>query len=164
MAAHDHGRGAISGVIMAHTLGMFGLAWLTGWLIDRLGRVRMIVVGGLVLILSCIVAPISTATPMLALSLFLLGLGWNFTYVAGSSLLSDQLRPVERGRMQGASEMVVALASGAGSLSTGIIFATGGYLLAAAIGLAFSVLIVIGGIAVPARHRPAFAASSESTS
>ena len=128
---------------MAHTLGMFGLSWLTGGLIDRFGRIQMIVAGTLVLALSCILAPLSLQLPILGLALFLLGLGWNFTYVAGSSLLSDALAAHERARAQGASEALVAVASGLASLSVGLVFAQGQYLLVSAIALVFTLLLLL---------------------
>lgn len=142
MRHHDHTTGAISLVIMAHTLGMFGLSALTGWLIDKLGRAPMIFLGALVLMVAALLAPISTEIPLLATSLFLLGLGWNFTFIAGSSLLSDALESHERGRVQGTSEALVALASGAGSLGTGGVFAVGGIGAVAAVGLAFSLVLI----------------------
>jgi MFS family permease len=134
MDRHDHTTAAISGVIMAHTLGMFGTAWLTGILVDRFGRVQMIVAGTAVLAISCIVAPLSLKLPILGLALFLLGLGWNFCFVSGSTLLSDALASHERGRAQGASEMLVALGTGAASLATGFLFAQGQFLLVSMVG------------------------------
>jgi predicted MFS family arabinose efflux permease len=68
----------------------------------------------------------------------LLGLGWNFCFIAGSSLLSDALAPEERGRAQGANEMVVAIAAGIGSLSSGSVFALGGIISVSIMGLAVS--------------------------
>ncbi|HEX6387646.1 MAG TPA: MFS transporter [Anaerolineae bacterium] len=142
MNHHDHGTQAISLVIMAHTLGMFGLSSVTGWLIDRFGRLAMIVAGALVLASATLLAPLSTEVPLLAFSLFLLGLGWNFCFIAGSSLLSDALMAHERGRAQGANEMLVALASGAGSLGTGAVFARGGMAAVGAVGLAFALALI----------------------
>jgi len=69
----------------------------------------------------------------LALALFLVGLGWNLCYIAGSSLLSDILAPSERAPVQGTNELVINLASAASSLSSGFILAGLGY---AALGLA----------------------------
>lgn len=134
---------AISWVIMAHTLGMFALSSLTGWLIDRTGRITMIVAGALVLATSAVLAPLSSQLMALMVSLFLLGLGWNFCFIAGSSLLTDSLSAYERGRTQGANDMMVALASGAGSLSTGALYAFGGISLIAAIGLGFAVGLLV---------------------
>lgn len=142
MDHQHHATQAISLVIMAHTLGMFGLSSVTGWLIDRYGRILMIVLGALVLIASSIMTPLVSGVPLLAAALFLLGLGWNFCFVAGSSLLSDALGAHERGRIQGASEVLVALAAGAGSLSTGGVFAQGGMMAVSAVGLAFSLVLV----------------------
>jgi MFS family permease len=142
MDHHQHSTQAISGVIMAHTLGMFGLSGATGWLIDRYGRMAMILTGSLILIAATLLSPLAVTLPVLAFALFLLGLGWNFCFIAGSSLLSDALSSVERGRAQGASEVMVALASGAGSLGTGSVFAQGGMTAVGAIGLAFSLALI----------------------
>ena len=133
----------IGWVLMAHTLGMFGLASVTGWLIDRTSSTIMIGVGGLVLILSALLTPLASNLWMLSAALFLLGLGWNFCFVAGSALLSAALKPSERGRVQGASEKLVSLASGAGSLSVGVIFAYGGIVGISAGGLLFSLVLIL---------------------
>ncbi|NIV30723.1 MAG: MFS transporter, partial [Anaerolineae bacterium] len=127
MHVHQHEIGSISWVIMAHTLGMFGLSFVTGWLADRLGRATMIAAGGLILALACLIAPLSTGVVWLASALFLLGLGWNFCFVAGSALLDDILRPSEKGRVQGITETMISFASGAGSLGSGLIFAALGF-------------------------------------
>lgn len=138
----QHDTQAISWVIMAHTLGMFGLSGVTGWLIDRAGQSIIIAAGALVLASSAIIAPLTSTVPGLAVALFLLGLSWNFCFIAGSSLLSSSLRPDERGRTQGASDTMVSLASGAGSLSTGFIFALGGMTAISAVGLSFALLLL----------------------
>src|SRR5690606_31412916 len=144
MDHHNHNLRAISWVLMSHTLGMFALAPVTGWLIDRLGRASMIMLGGGVLVVSSIMTPLSNDMAFLAIALFLLGLGWNFTFIAGSSLMADSLAPNERGRTQGFSESLVALASGTGSLGTGAAFAYGGIFLVSVIGLACSLTFVAG--------------------
>jgi MFS family permease len=146
MDHHHHGTYEISLVIMAHTLGMYGLASLTGWLVDRYGRIFMVVAGALVLVVSAILTPVSVGVPMIAFALFLLGLGWNFCFIAGSSLLANSLGPEERGRAQGASEMLVALGAGAGSLGTGIMFTAGGIMGVSGFGLLLS-LALIGAVA-----------------
>lgn len=146
MSHHDHTNKSISWVIMAHTLGMFGLSGVTGWLIDRFGRIPMIIVGTMILSAACLIAPISTEVPLLALALFLLGLGWNFCFVAGSSLLSAELTADERGQAQGVSEVAVALGAGIGSLGTGYIFAQGEILGVGIVGLVIT--LVLFGLAV----------------
>lgn len=141
MSHNDHSNRAISWVIMAHTLGMFGLSGVTGWLIERFGRIPMIIAGTMVLVAACLIAPVSTEVPLLALSLFLLGLGWNFCFVAGSSLLSAELTADERGRAQGVSEVAVALGAGVGSMGTGYIFSQGEMLAVALVGLVITLIL-----------------------
>ena len=121
---------------------MFGLSGVTGWLIDRYGRIVTIVIGAMILILASVLTPLSVEVQSLAVALFLLGLGWNFCFIAGSSLLSDALTANERGRAQGVGEMLVALSAGTGSFSTGGVFAAGGITAVAAVGLGFSLVLV----------------------
>jgi MFS family permease len=143
MDHHQHDLGAISWVIMAHTLGMFGLSYGVGWLVDRLGRINMIVVGGIILMASCVLAPVSNEVFWLALALFLLGLGWNCCFVAGSTLLADTLRPHEKGRIQGLADVTVNMASGVGSLGGGLIFAAIGYTAMNWIGLVVALVPIL---------------------
>jgi MFS family permease len=140
MYHHDHGLGAVSLVIMAHTMGMFGFSILIGTLTDRIGRGVAIGAGSLLLVAGSLVAPVSTATTWLALALFLTGLGWNLCYVAGSSLLSDQLAPPERAGIQGANELVINLASAVSSLGSGVILALLGFTALSYLGAALAVI------------------------
>ena len=129
MKENNHGLGQISAVISAHTLGMYAFSMVTGRLVDRWGREPVILSGAAILLLSCIIAPLSPDVVPLALSLFLLGLGWNFCFVGGSTLLADQLSPVERARTQGANDLMVGLASATGSFGSGLVFAATSYML-----------------------------------
>jgi MFS family permease len=114
-------------VIAAHTLGMYAFAILSGRLTDRWGRGPVIIAGSIILVLSCLMAAPSTALAPLLASLFLLGLGWNFAYVAGSTLLTDQLSPTERAKTQGLNDLLLGLASAAASFGSGVIYSVSGY-------------------------------------
>jgi len=142
MDHHHHGKEDISLVISMHTLGMFGLSAVTGYLIDRFGRIPMLFVGALTLIAAALLAPVSTNQYILAVALFLLGLGWNFGYVAGASLLADALQGEERARVQGVNDSLVFLAAGFGSLASGPLFASGGYAAVSVAGLALTVGLI----------------------
>ena len=83
MHLSDHSNAQVSLVIAVHVLGMFGLSPLTGYLIDRYGRERMMVIAALILVASTIISPLSTQVPYLMAGLFLLGLGWNFRICGG---------------------------------------------------------------------------------
>jgi len=140
MHHHQHNLDDVGTVITAHTLGMFGLSMFTGPLADRIGRPLTIALGALLLIGGSLFAPVSLMTIWLAVALFLVGLGWNLCYIAGSSLLSDILAPAERAPVQGANELAVNLASALSSLGSGVILAGLGY---TALGLAGACLALL---------------------
>jgi MFS family permease len=127
MRDHHHNLADISIVISSHTFGMYAFSIISGRLADRYGRGRIILIGSTTLILACVAATLSPDVLPLGVALFLLGLGWNFCFVAGSALLADQLSQQERSRMQGFSDLLVGLSSAIGSLSSGLIFAAVGY-------------------------------------
>ncbi|MGE5249376.1 MAG: MFS transporter [Bacteroidota bacterium] len=133
MRGHHHALGDISLVISAHTFGMYAFSVLSGRLSDRWGRGPVIIFGSSMLVLACLAATLSPEVLPLGLALFLLGLGWNFCYVGGSTLLADQLSPAERARSQGFNDFLVSLASAAGSLGSGVIFAGLGFVVMALI-------------------------------
>ena len=124
---NQHGLNDIAHVIQAHTIGMYAFSVISGRLSDRWGRGRVIFTGAAMLLLACVTAPLSPDVLPLAVSLFFLGLGWNFCFVGGSALLSDQLSPLERSRTQGTNDLMVGLASATGSLGSGIVFAATSY-------------------------------------
>ncbi len=127
MKDHQHALGDISIVISAHTFGMYAFSVFSGQLADRWGRGPVIMTGAGTLVLACLAATLSPDVLPLGVALFFLGLGWNFCYVGGSTLLADQLSPLERARTQGLNDLLVGLASATGSLSSGLIFARLGY-------------------------------------
>lgn len=123
----------VSLVIAAHVTGMYATSLITGRVADRVGHARTILIGAFLLILACVLVPFANDTWRLAAAMFVLGAGWNFCFVAGSSLLTDSLRPNERARIQGTNDLLVGLVAAAGSLMSGFVFATIGY-----IGIAFA--------------------------
>ena len=138
MRDHDHMLGDISIVISAHTVGMYAFSILSGRLADRWGRGQVIMVGSATLVIACIAATFTPDVLPLGVALFLLGLGWNFCFVGGSTLLADQLSPAERARTQGFNDLLVGLASATGSLGSGFIFAALGFNMMALISAALA--------------------------
>ena len=146
MMACGHPLTAVSLVISAHTLGMYAFSILSGRMTDRWGRGPVIILGSIVMILSCLMAAPSVSLLPLAVALFLLGLGWNFAYVAGSTLLTDQLSANERAKTQGFNDLLLNLASAASQVGSGVIYAIGGFGLmglAAAIMAAVPLILVL---------------------
>ena len=138
-----YGNDVIAYVISAHVLGMFGFAAVTGYLIDRFGHIPMLFVGALVLASSAILAPLTNSGIVLGIALFLLGLGWSFGYVAGSSLLSSSLPPANKGKLQGITDSIIAFIAGLSSLGSGPLFAASGYLGLSMAGLLITVFLII---------------------
>jgi len=136
MRGHHQAISSISFVISAHVVGMYAFSIFSGRLADRWGREPVIMTGGGTLILACLAATLSPQVLPLSAALFLLGLGWNFCYVGGSSLLADQLSPHERARTQGFNDLLIGLASAAGSLGSGVVFAGIGYTAMGVVGAA----------------------------
>lgn len=94
-------------VIQLHVLGMFLPSFFTGSLITRFGVLR-VMFAGIGLFLAHVLMSLSgTGIPSFAAALFLLGVGWNFLYVGGTTLLTETYTEAERGRAQAANDMTI---------------------------------------------------------
>jgi MFS family permease len=116
-------------VISIHVLGMFAFSPIVGSLSDRLGRVRVIQIGLAILILSSVISGFARADDAytLGVGLFLLGLGWSCTLIAGSALLSESVADTFKASSQGASDLVMNLAGAGGGAVAGVIIGTLNY-------------------------------------
>ena len=119
----------IVGIVLSlHIAGMFAFAPVTGWLTDRFGR-RPVILGGVGLLLAaCAVAGTAEHhSGQLTIGLFLLGLGWSGTMVAGSTLLSESVPEPVRPSAQGLSDLVMGLAGASAGALSGLVVAWSGY-------------------------------------
>lgn len=116
-------------VISVHVLGMYAFSPIIGSLSDRLGRVRVIEIGLVILLASTIVAGTAAAdnATQLGIGLFLLGLGWSCTLIAGSAFLSESVSLEMRPASQGASDLVMNLSGAGGGALAGLIIGTLSY-------------------------------------
>lgn len=142
MSHHHHALSSIAAVMSSHVFGMYAFSVVSGRLADRWGRGPLIRAGALVLVVACLTATLSTAVGPLAFALFLLGLGWNFCYVGGSTLLSDRLSQGERARTQSINDFVLTSLAGAGSALSGLVFSTVGYTIMGYVSAGVSLLLV----------------------
>ena len=116
-------------VISVHIAGMYAFSPIVGWLTDTLGRLPSIRIGVLLLLLSALIsgtAPADDAITM-GIGLFLLGLGWSFTLIAGSTLLSESVESSMRPSSQGASDLLMNLMGAGGGALAGVIIGTLSY-------------------------------------
>ena len=116
-------------VISVHVLGMYAFSPLVGALTDRLGRLRVIQIGVAVLLSSALISGFARADDAITLGigLFLLGLGWSCTLIAGSALLTESVSPEFKSASQGASDLVMNLSGASGGAIAGVVIATLSY-------------------------------------
>ena len=122
------GVAASADVIRAHSLAMFSPGFVTGRLIQRFGVHQIIMLGGL-LTLACVgvnvFRPPLFTTFLVALTL--LGVGWNFMFVGGTTLLTTAYAPEERVRVQATHDFIVFGSVAATALTSGAVQATQGW-------------------------------------
>ena len=119
MTHHQHGLGEVATVIQAHVLGMFLPSFFTGSLIGRFG-VLAVMLGGLALLTGHVALSLSgTELLSFASALVLLGVGWNFLYVGGTTMLTGTYLPAERARAQAANDLTIYIVGLAASLGSG---------------------------------------------
>ena len=116
-------------VISVHVLGMYAFSPLVGALTDRLGRLRVIQIGVAILLSSALISGFARADDAITLGigLFLLGLGWSCTLIAGSALLTESVSPEFKSASQGASDLVMNLSGASGGAVAGVVIATLSY-------------------------------------
>jgi len=114
---HTIGDGAQ--IIQWHLVGMFAPSFFSARLIQRFGVLRVIGAGIALSALCGVIALRSTDLPHFYAALACLGVGWNFMFVGGTTLLSQSYRPSERAKTQAASEFTTFAFSALGSLFAG---------------------------------------------
>jgi MFS family permease len=140
--AQGHGLETVGLVISAHTFGMFAFSPLSGRLTDRFGANAMVLAGFSVLAAAGIIAAVNPdGGAGLALPLFLLGVGWNLGFVAGSSLLASEAPLGDRARLQGATDALVWATAAAASFVSGYVVFTTSYAFLAVFGAGAAVVL-----------------------
>jgi MFS family permease len=138
----EHGGGleVVGFVLSAHTFGMFALAPLSGRLTDRFGSPAVILAGLATLGFGALLAAGAPADGgwILTFALFLLGFGWNLSFVSGSAMLTHGASLAERTRLQGATDATIWTSAAFASLGSGLIVAAASY----------TVLGLLGGLLV----------------
>ena len=119
--------GATAVVIQWHIVGMFAPSFFTGNLIHRFGVLRIMFAGALMLIACAVVALSGQLYWHFFIGLVLLGIGWNFLYIGGTTLLTEVYLPAEKGAVQGINEFLVFSATAFTALSSGYLHHTLGW-------------------------------------
>jgi len=123
----SHPFSAIALVLETHVLAMFLPSFFTGHLIRRFG-VLPVMASGVMLNLACVVFALSGQDVMHFVgALAMLGVGWNFLYIGGTTLLTDTYLPQEKTRAQAAMDTTVLATMAVTSFSSGALVTTGGW-------------------------------------
>ena len=119
----DHGHADLSAFVIAlHIVGMYGLAPLVGRLVDRVGAVRAIQVGAVILGSGTITTVLAGYVPVLMfVGLFFLGLGWNFGLIGGTTILTASVPERSRVEVQGTGDLTLSLCGAAAALASGFV-------------------------------------------
>jgi predicted MFS family arabinose efflux permease len=120
MAHHNHGDANTAFVFQWHVIAMFAPSFFSGALIQRYGAVPVMSAGALVMVAAAATAHVGSSIPIFWIALVLLGIGWNFLYVGGTTMLLTAHRPSERGKVQGLNDTLVFAATGSSSLLSGV--------------------------------------------
>jgi MFS family permease len=132
---------ALVGVTIAlHVGGMYALSPLFGILADRWGRLRVVLLGQVLLGAALAFAVFANDREWgVIVALILLGLGWSAATVAGAALLTESSAPEIRTRRQGRSDSLMSLSAAAGAVLAGVVLSNFDY---AGLGIAASVIVV----------------------
>ena len=135
-------------VIRTHVLGMYLPSLVSGFLIERLGVIRMMFVGAVGLLATSIVALQGQTVMHYWWALLLLGVGWNFLYIGGTTMLTYTYSMAERFQAQAANEFLVFGTSATASLLAGTVMHYFGWGRLMLIPIPILILVCIALIAV----------------
>ena len=114
-------------VIEWHVVGMYAPGFVTGTLIKRFGVLRVIV-AGTALMAGCVAVALSgNRIGHFWTALVLLGVGWNFMYTGGTTLLTEAYTPAEKAKAQGLNDFTVFAVMGVSSFASGALVNTAGW-------------------------------------
>jgi MFS family permease len=126
MVDHGHHQADVFTVIAVHIVGMYALVLVIGNVIDRIGRLRCQLGGLAIMALSTTLLVWTEDLGGFSLSLFLLGLGWNLSYVAAAAELADMAAPHERGKLIGLSDLLSGMLGATLALVGGVVYTSSG--------------------------------------
>lgn len=119
MVGHGHEVADAVHVIQGHVLAMFAPSFVTGDLIRRFGASRVLLAGLALLAIHVVVAAAGAEFAHFFGALVLLGVGWNFSFIAGTTLLTEACSESERGKVQAANDFILSSFVALASFSSG---------------------------------------------
>ena len=147
------GFGDTALVLQWHVIGMFAPSFLTGHLIARFG-VANILLTGAALMAGCILIALAGVTLLhFWWALLLLGVGWNFLFVGGTTLLTEAYTPAEKARTQGLNDFLMFFVMGVSSFGSGLLVTSAGWSVLNQVALPFVAITALAGATLWLRQR-----------
>jgi MFS family permease len=144
-------------VIQLHSLAMFLPSFFTGHLINRFGVLRIIATGAILQFSCFIIALSGIEYSNFLLANLLVGLGWNFTFIGGSTLLTTTYRPSERAKVQASHDFIVYAMTALAAGVAGYLHAKAGWNAVNVLAIPFTLLVMAAAWWLAMRLRPAVA-------
>lgn len=149
-------------IIQAHIIGMFLPSFFTGHLIARFGVLPIIAAGGLIEVGCAVVNLAGMGFANFLVANLLVGVGWNFAYVGGSTLLTTTYMPAERAKVQASHDLTVYSATASAAVLSGVLQAKAGWTILNLAALPLMAVVVGAAIWLMAlQRRAAVAAPAE---
>lgn len=127
MSHHHHPYNDAAFVIEWHVIGMFAPSFFTGSLIRRFGVLPVMLAGALLMFACAGFALAGTGLYNFWSALVLLGVGWNFLYIGGTTLLTESYSPAEKARTQGLNDLAIFVTMATSSLASGALVTSAGW-------------------------------------
>lgn len=155
---HMTGHGlpvALVGVVLSiHIFGMFGASPIMGWLVDRIGAVRVIAMGGGILLVATLLGIFAgDSMAVIPVALGLLGLGWSAGLIGGSTLLTTTVPSSTRVPLQGATDAAMNVAAAMSAAFSGVMLGLAGFAGVNVVAILVLVPLLLAGVAVARSSR-----------
>lgn len=154
MVHHHHDLATAATVIQLHVLGMFLPSFVTGSLIARFGVLQIMLAGVAILAGHVLLTLTGTGFGSFASALILLGIGWNFLYIGGTTLLTTTYTAMERGKAQATNDMTIFAVGLASSFSAAALLQMFGWQMLNVLLLPWLTLAALALIWLGYRRRP----------
>lgn len=116
-----------AGVIQWHSVSMFAPAIITGTLIARFGSIKVILTGMILMLASTLTSKSGIELSNFYIALVLIGVGWNFMFTAGTTLLEHAYNEHDKAYVQGLNDMVVFGLAAIATLASGFMLEKAGW-------------------------------------
>jgi MFS family permease len=151
VVGHHHAQADVFSVISLHIVGMYALVLVIGALVDRVGRRPTLLWGLVIMAVSTVMLAFVQSIAWTSASLFLLGLGWNLSYISATAELVTHATPVERGKLVGFTDLAAGLLAAILALAGGAAYTEWGVV---AVSIGATLAVVVPALAIFVGRRP----------